>query len=364
MQAFSALASAQMQLAELMDKLELSVEKQGLISHDLAKEARMRQGRELLGHSRAMVHLRQEIDLVGRSDFIVLVQGETGVGKELAVRAIHAASLRRDAPLLYLNCAALPETLAESELFGHTKGAFTGATQDRPGKFETSDGGTLFLDEIGELSLSIQPKLLRAIQEREVQRIGSNRVIHVNVRLLAATNRNLEEEVKAGRFRADLFHRLNMYPLTVPPLRERREDIPALAGHFCEAIRKQLGFGPVRLAPGCLDALGKYGWPGNVRELENVLSRAVLKASTAVGRSDPVNIELRHLGDLVAETEPLIDAGFDPSVVAEFPQKSLRVMVEDFERRVILKSCLDARRKLVRCCPRPRSAQKQPAQTG
>lgn len=336
LRAVAALASAQMQIAELMDKLESTAERQGLIARDLAKEAHMRQGREILGNGRAMVHLRQEIELVARSDFTVLVLGETGVGKELAVRAIHAASQRREAPLLYLNCAALPETLAESELFGHTRGAFTGATQDRPGKFEMADGGTLFLDEIGELSLSIQPKLLRAIQEGEVQRIGSNKTIRVNVRLLAATNRNLEEEVKAGRFRADLFHRLNMYPLTVPPLRDRREDIPMLAGRFCEKTGKQLGLGPVRLAPELLNALRAYNWPGNVRELENVLSRAVLKASIAHRRSEPVNVEAHHLGDLIAGPEPSHDVKTAVAGQSEPGEKPLREMLDDFQRRVIL----------------------------
>lgn len=300
--AVASLAAAQMQLAELMEALESNAERQVLIAHDLGREAHIRQGRELLGQGRAMEHLRQEIELVARSDFSVLVLGETGVGKELAVRAIHAASSRRDSPLLYLNCAALPETLAESELFGHTRGAFTGATHDRPGKFEMANGGTLFLDEVGELSLSIQPKLLRAIQEGEVQRLGSTRTIRVNVRLLAATNRDLEREVEAGRFRPDLFHRLNAYPMTIPPLRERLEDVPILAGHFCELTRRRLGLGAVRLSREALDLLCRYPWPGNVRELENVLSRAILKASFRVPRGEIVTVDPPHLGeDLAAE---------------------------------------------------------------
>ncbi len=205
-----------------------------------------------------MEHLRREIELVARSDFTVLVLGETGVGKELVVRAIHAASGRRDGPMLYLNCAALPETLADSELFGHTKGSFTGAGRDRAGKFEVADDGTLFLDEVGELPLSIQAKLLRAIQEGEIQRVGSDKTIHVDVRMLAATNRNLEAEVKNGRFRADLFHRLNTYPLKVPPLRARKEDIPLLAGYFCERIQRRLGLGPVRIGVDAIEVLSRY----------------------------------------------------------------------------------------------------------
>ncbi|MHC1727101.1 MAG: nitric oxide reductase transcriptional regulator NorR [Syntrophobacteraceae bacterium] len=336
--AVASLAAAQMQLAELMETLEATAERQGLIAHDLTKEAHMRQGRELLGHSRVMEHVRQEIELVARSDFSVLVLGETGVGKELAVRAIHAASHRRDAPLLYLNCAALPETLAESELFGHTKGAFTGAVQDRPGKFEMANGGTLFLDEVGELSLSIQPKLLRAIQEGEVQRLGSSKTVKVNVRLLAATNRNLEEKVAAGRFRADLFHRLNTYPMTIPPLRERREDVPALAGHFCESARRRLGLGAVRLSHEALDLLCRYSWPGNVRELENVLSRAILKASYRVPRGDLVTVQPQHLGDdLVAgpgEAEQDIPDNMGELMVAAAGE-TLREMTAEFQRQAI-----------------------------
>ena len=173
----------------------------------------------------------------------------------------------------------MPETLADSELFGHTKGAFTGATKDRPGKFEVADGGTLFLDEIGELPLSIQAKLLRAIQEGEIQRVGSEKLIQVNVRLLTATNRDLEREVEKGNFREDLFHRINVYPLRVPALRERRSDIPLLAGFFCERTQRQLGLRPVRINTQAMQLLEGYGWPGNVRELENILSRAILKAS-------------------------------------------------------------------------------------
>jgi len=333
LRAVASLAAAQMRAADLMKALEASAERQGLIARDLMED--MRRGRELLGRSRAMEHLRREIELVGGSDFTVLILGETGVGKELVARAIHAASLRRNAPLLYLNCAALPESLAESELFGHTRGAFTGANQDRPGKFEVADGGTLLLDEIGELALSIQPKLLRVIQEGEIQRVGAGHTTRTDVRLLAATNRNLEEEVRAGRFRADLFHRLNIYPLAVPPLRERREDIPLLAGHFCEVTQRRLGLGPVRLSPDATGFLQRYNWPGNVRELENVLSRAILKASSEAGRGEPVVVTALHLGGdigmslescqtLIQEEHPLLKEG-----------RSFRELVEDFQRDLI-----------------------------
>ena len=293
--AIGALAGAQLHTIDLIEALEHSAEKMGLIAQDLMKESGTAHSREIVGTATAMQHLRREIELVAPSDFCVLVMGETGVGKELVIRAIHAASRRQGQPMLYLNCAALPENLAESELFGHVRGAFTGAAAHRAGKFELADGGTLFLDEIGELPLSIQPKLLRALQQGEIQRVGSDRVQTVDVRLLAATNRDLEKEVRAGRFRADLFHRLNVYPLRVPPLRERPTDIPLLAGHFCEQLQRRLGLGPVRLAPATLEVLRRYTWPGNVRELENIISRAVLKASDRVPRDAQVVVSPEHM---------------------------------------------------------------------
>jgi len=268
----------------------------------------------------------------------VLVLGETGVGKELVVRAIHAASGRRDQPMLYLNCAALPETLADSELFGHTKGAFTGATRDRAGKFEVADEGTLFLDEIGELPLSLQPKLLRAIQHGEIQRVGSDATVHVNVRLLAATNRNLEEEAKNGKFRADLFHRLNVYPIKVPPLRERKEDIPLLAGFFCELIQRRLGTGPVRISADTMDLLSKYHWPGNIRELENTISRAILQASKEHPKGEIVVIHPPHLGgDISIVPAPM------PQPIAEAAaplsrRLSFREAVAEFQRNLIMQA--------------------------
>jgi len=295
LKAVGALAGTQMQTAHLIDALEISADRQGQIANELMQDIHIRQGSQILGGSSVMTHLRREIELVARSDFTVLVMGDTGVGKELVVRAIHAASNRKDAPLLYLNCAALPESLAESELFGHNKGAFTGAIKNRAGKFELANHGTLFLDEIGELPLSIQPKLLRAIQEGEIQRVGSDKSDHVDVRLLGATNRNLEVEVENKRFRADLYHRLNVYPIMVPSLKKRKEDIPLLAGYFCERIQRRLGLGPVRVNPDAYEMMAGYDWPGNVRELENVISRAVLKSSSYVTRGKPVVLEKNHL---------------------------------------------------------------------
>ena len=287
LKAVGALAGAQMQTVNLIEALEQSARRHGQIAADLMRDVQIGKDKQIIGSSPAMVRLRREIELVARSDFTVLVLGETGVGKELVVRAIHAESNRKDGPMLYLNCAAMPETLADSELFGHTKGAFTGAVKDRAGKFEVADNGTLFLDEIGELPLSIQAKLLRAIQEGEIQRVGSEKLITVNVRLLTATNRNLEREVEKGNFREDLFHRLNVYPLSVPSLRERRTDIPLLTGFFSERMQRRLGLGPVRISAEAMEILKGYSWPGNVRELENILSRSILKASANSPPGEP-----------------------------------------------------------------------------
>ncbi|WP_437563243.1 nitric oxide reductase transcriptional regulator NorR [Sorangium sp. So ce542] len=299
-----ALAGAALRTSQLIDALEHSAERLGLVAEDLRRAAERERGAGLLGTSPAMQRLRDEIALVGPSDLTVLITGETGAGKELAARAVHAASRRRGEPLLYVNCAALPASVAESELFGHVRGAFTGAEQHRPGKLEVADGGTLFLDEIGELPLSIQPKLLRALQEGEVQRVGADRSLRVDVRIVAATNRDIEKEVAEGRFRADLFHRLNVVRLAVPPLRERRSDIPLLAGHFCEEARARLGVGPVRISRAARELLVQGAWPGNVRELENTVFRMALQASRGAPRGAPVVLQPAHLGGSLAAAAP------------------------------------------------------------
>ena len=335
LKAVGAIAGAQMQTANLIEALEHSAELQGLIASDLMQDIHRRQGSQIIGSSRIMDHLRREIDLVAASDFTVMVLGETGVGKELVVRAIHAASARSDGPMLYLNCAALPETLAETELFGHLKGAFTGAGRDRAGKFELADKGTLFLDEVGELPASIQAKLLRAIQDGEIQRIGSEKTIHVDVRLLVATNRDLDAEIKRGRFRADLYHRLNVYPIKVPALRERREDIPLLTGYFCERMQRRLGLGPVRISTNAVEILSRYSWPGNVRELENIISRAILKASSETPRGNPVIIKPIHLGgDLIAldADVQLASPDLDPLISKTL---NLQEAVQQFKKQLI-----------------------------
>ena len=335
LKAVGAIAGAQMQTANLIEALEHSAELQGLIANDLMQDIHRRQGSQIIGNSRTMEHLRREIEIVAASGFTVMVLGETGVGKELVVRAIHAASKRSDGPMLYLNCAALPETLAETELFGHIKGAFTGASRDRAGKFELADKGTLFLDEVGELPGSIQAKLLRAIQEGEIQRVGSEKPIHVDVRLLVATNRNLDAEVKLGKFRADLYHRLNVYPIKVPALRERKEDIPLLTGYFCERTQRRLGLGPVRISTNAVEILSRYSWPGNVRELENIISRAILKASSESPRGNPIVIKPIHLGgDLTAldANVQLASPDLDPLISKEL---NLQGAVQEFKKQLI-----------------------------
>jgi anaerobic nitric oxide reductase transcription regulator len=291
----AALAAAALHTAGLVDALEAAARRQGLVARQLLREVQQRQGQEIIGQSPATRRLVHEIETVAETDLPVLLQGETGVGKEVAARAIHARSARRDAPLIYVNCAALPESIAESELFGHTRGAFTGATDVRAGKFEAADGGTLFLDEIGELPLSIQPKLLRVLQSGELQRLGSDKLLQVDVRILTATNRNLVEEVALGHFRADLFHRLSVYPIDLPPLRARGDDILTLAGFFLDGARTRLGLGPVRLTPAAGACLMRYDWPGNVRELEHTMIRAAVRAAGG-RRREPVWVDEVHLG--------------------------------------------------------------------
>jgi len=235
-----------------------------------------------VGRSRAVEDLLHRIELVARSKSTVLVTGETGTGKELVARAIHAHSSQRDMPLIKVNCAAIPEALLESELFGHVKGAFTGATANRRGRFALADGGTIFLDEIGTLALPVQAKLLRVLQEREFEPVGSERTESVDVRVIAATNRDLRAMVADGRFQEDLFYRLSVIPIELPPLRDRREDIPLLVEHFVRKHAQRVGRRIDAVAPAALERLSTYPWPGNVRELENAIERAVVLAGGTV----------------------------------------------------------------------------------
>lgn len=329
-----ALAGAAMQTSQLISSLEASAQQLGLVNQDLMRSAAEERG-TLLGTSVSMQALRREIDLVAAAEMTVLITGETGTGKELVARALHRGSVRRNRPLIHVNCAALPESVAESELFGHVRGAFTGAESNRAGKLEVADGGTLLLDEVGELPPSVQPKLLRALQEGEIQRVGSDQVFRVDVRVIAATNRKLEEEVAAGRFREDLFHRLNVYRVHVPPLRERSDDVALLAGHFSDQARLRVGCGPVRLAPEALERLASYEWPGNVRELENLVQRAVLRAAAGARRDARVVVRAEHLLD-----------GVHPSVVLAPPMTTpsapsggtLAEQVDAFRRALIART--------------------------
>ncbi|GLS24294.1 nitric oxide reductase transcriptional regulator NorR [Marinibactrum halimedae] len=334
----SAMSSAALKTAFLLDQLEaLSSHTQQVVT-ELTQEALTKDGGEIIGKSPSMEKLNDDIHLVAQSDFTVLIEGETGVGKELVARNLHQQSLRRDGPLVYVNCAALPESLVESELFGHIKGAFTGADRTRKGKFSLADMGTIFLDEIGEIPLSIQSKLLRVLQNKEIQIVGEDATVYVDVRVIAATNRNLEAEVEAGRFRADLFHRLTVYPIKVPPLRERRDDITLLAGYFCEQLRRKLGLQQLTLSSSTVKLLQTYHWPGNIRELEHVISRAALRAQST--HHSVVKILPKHIEQLLDRPTPMVRSIESTNESSDYPISDnidLKKATQDFQRNLILK---------------------------
>jgi transcriptional regulator with GAF, ATPase, and Fis domain len=264
-----------------------------------------------------------QVERVAPTDATVLVLGETGTGKELIARAIHQLSSRCGRAFLKLNCAAIPMDLLESELFGHEKGAFTGAVAQKVGRFELADRGTLFLDEVGDIPLALQPKLLRVLQEQEFERLGGTQTHRADVRVLAATNRDLDEMVASGRFRADLYYRLNVFPVLLPSLRERREDIPALVAHFVEVCSRKMGKRIERVADDAMTALAAYDWPGNVRELQNVIERAVILADDGV-----------LLNPLAASARPPVLPATQPASPAALKPPTLR----DSEREAILKA--------------------------
>jgi two-component system nitrogen regulation response regulator NtrX len=281
----------------------------------------------MVGESPAIQRLRADIAQAAPSNGRVLIFGENGTGKELVARNIHAQSRRAAGPFVEVNCAAIPEELIESELFGHTRGAFTGAQAAKKGKFELADGGTLFLDEVGDMTLKTQAKVLRVLQEQKLEPVGGTGSVTVDVRVIAATNKNLEEEIRRGTFREDLYFRLNVIPFQVPPLRSRRPDVPLLAGHFLAAISAEYGKRPKQLAPDALDALMAQPWPGNVRELRNTIERLVIM--TAGDR-----IEARHLPSPLLGGQPLAPAA--PAVTADTAAfASLAEAREDFEKRYI-----------------------------
>ncbi|BFM18125.1 nitric oxide reductase transcriptional regulator NorR [Maricurvus nonylphenolicus] len=333
---FIHVAEASVKVAQQIQRLENKLDQEHKITQAVINEHQQ----PIIGKSSAIKQLNREIETVSQSDLAVLICGETGVGKELVAREIHQHSSRADQPLIYVNCAALPENLIESEMFGHVKGAFSGATQSRAGKFELADGGTLFLDEVGEIPLLLQAKLLRALQSGEIQRVGSDAYLTVNVRIVAATNRDLQKEVSAGKFRADLYHRLSVYPINVPDLQSRGKDILLLAGHFLEANRRRLGLRNVRLAPESKSLLLQHNWPGNVRELEHTINRALLKARYQNDDAQRITtIEPEHLD---IETRPATETFRKVTLpVLEADQLTLKQATENYQRQLIEESLKD-----------------------
>jgi two-component system nitrogen regulation response regulator NtrX len=294
-----------------------AIERRDLLAEVASFRGKAASEAELLGTSAPMTRLKEEIARVAPSGARVLIVGENGTGKELVARAIHRLSARGDSPLIEVNCAAIPEELIESELFGHVKGSFTGASEDRRGKFEEADGATLFLDEVGDMSARTQAKVLRALQEGRFTRVGGTKPISSDARVLSATNKDLLDQIRRGAFREDLYFRLAVVPIQVPPLRERVEDIPLMADHFLVLASRQFGTRPKRLSPEAIEAFQAYHWPGNVRELKNLIERLLI-----LSPSEEIGVE-------------------DLPFAAEAPQPlpvnaPLRVAREDFERRYIL----------------------------
>jgi DNA-binding NtrC family response regulator len=269
---------------------------------------------DMVGESRALKAIMNRIQMVAPTDSTVLIFGETGTGKEAIAKEIHKRSRRADKPLIRVNCASIPKELYESEFFGHVKGAFTGAFKDRIGRFEAAEGGTLFLDEIGEIPLDLQSKLLRALQERQYERVGDDRTVQANVRIIAATNRDLKADVAAGRFREDLYYRLNVFPLEVAPLRERSDDIPLLAKHFMSLVVREVNCQKARLTPAGIAALQNYDWPGNVRELRNVIERAVILAR---GGAVEFDLPICPHGHSTSPAALLSEVGSEPEFLTE-----------------------------------------------
>jgi len=319
------------------DVLKLSIERAcehaGLKAENQDLRARLQEDfdrPDIIGKSASMKALMDMLAMVAPSEATVLITGESGTGKELIARSLHHNSARKDHPLVTVNCAALTESLLESELFGHEKGAFTGADRRREGRFMQADGGTVFLDEVGETSARMQAKLLRVLQEKEIQRVGSEAVLQVDVRVVAATNRDLEEDVQAGRFREDILYRLNVMHLNVPPLRGRQEDIPLLAQHFLEKYARRNRKTVKGFAPLAMDMLLKYDWPGNVRELENAIERAVilLSGDHVTEKQLPLRIMREH-------------PGHEPAADAAMPATDGTRTLEEMEKEAIV-ATLDA----------------------
>jgi transcriptional regulator with PAS, ATPase and Fis domain len=293
----------------------------------LKKELQQTYGYDnLVGTSNAIKNIYDLIEKVADTDGTVLISGASGTGKELIARAIHYNSSRCDRPLVVINCGAIPEELLESELFGHEKGAFTGAYKSRIGRFEMANGGTIFLDEIGEMSPALQVKLLRVLQEKKFERVGGTKTIHVDVRIIAATNKNLTTAINKGKFREDLYYRLNVIPMKVPPLKQRKSDIPLLIDHFLKKFQKGAEKKITGFSPEAMDAMLKYDWPGNVREVENVIKRLTILCDDEVVTVDDLPEHIPHKGRAVRVVEE------------DFLEKgvTLHDAVEDYEKRLIL----------------------------
>ncbi len=318
-----------------LDKLSLTVknalEKSRLEEENRSLKEKVEGRCSIIGNSPAIIALREQIFRAGPTNGRVLIFGENGTGKELVARAIHKYSLRSSGPFVTINCAAIPEDLIESELFGHEKGSFTGATAQRKGKFELAHGGTIFLDEIADMSLSTQAKVLRALQEQEIQRVGGMRTIKVDVRVIAASNKILEDEIRAGRFREDLYYRLNVIPIEVPPLRERREDIPLLVEYFLKEYSAGGGSRVKKASPDALRLFSAYSWPGNVREMKNIIERLVIMTPGA-------EIEATHVPPPIRSAPPENEA-LDDMVGSRSADSagSLREARAAFERDYILR---------------------------
>ena len=290
---------------------------------------------ELVGQSPAMQQLRQLIDTAGPTNSRVLIGGENGTGKELVARAIHLQSARADRPFVAVNCAAIPETLIESELFGHEKGSFSGATSMKRGQFEQADGGTLFLDEIGDMSLSTQAKVLRALQEQQFTRVGGTKLLKVDVRVLAASNKDLMKEIEKGAFREDLYYRLNVVPIVVPPLRERREDIPLLIRHFMKLHTEEQGLRVKEITPEAMNVFQQYEWPGNIRELRNLIERLMIMVAGPVIDTAQANMSLQVKASVAATIGGVAAAAPAVNPLFTQPFDSLRDARNAFEKEYI-----------------------------
>ena len=288
--------------------LKRAIEKRTLERENIALKENLTRKWKLIGESQKIKDLREQMEMAARSNSRVLIFGESGTGKEVVARLLHEKSPRDGKPFVEVNCAAIPQELIESELFGHEKGSFTGAFEKKNGKFELADGGTLFLDEIGDMSVQTQAKVLRVIETQEFQRVGGNKNINVDVRIIAATNKDLREEVKKGSFREDLFFRLNVIPMFVPPLRERKDDIPILVEYFLDSLAEEYGKPPRKILAEALKYLLSYDWPGNVRELKNVIERLVIMTPSNIIDAKNLFIHVEHEGSDYFQYETLKDA--------------------------------------------------------